>query len=888
MKAEIKYRGISRSMSDMGVADGGVAECANMIVDNGELAPVVAPKLKTEFSANKSYDLWFIHKSSAFSQPHHICVYNNTICWMEDDTQQHLIASLQSGEQVKAIKAIGNTLIISTNQRLLYALWKQGLYIFLGPQVPNLEAHVIAYPNTSESDFWVFTGMPEALISAGVAQDAEAASLYCKAAFNGQEIKYSGEPGYEDEKVDIGGDHEKLSRASIGETISRAVWTQIADAISQSRANSRLRTPVFVRLAFRLYDGTSICQTAPVLLDASTNSSFLLSSYVQKVAALNADNYKLAVKLPKEYEIAFSVEPSTVAQIANWQDIITGIDVYLSEPIYLNKYGARIKKTNSPLTSLRNVGETTNATWEAMSGDELSDMLLTKSNFYLVKQIAINEVSGGTYIRLNNISHKLGDNLLAQRTLQDDYRSNHRTWAENIFELNSRLSLLNIHTQYYPGSVYPSSEVSFSPNPTGVYMKYHIKGEDGVEIITSKGVLSYPGPWITYPDARCYYVELYWYFAGVWRKSTIQMEPHPFLNCAYAFAGFGLGNVYYDNTVVSGMDPTVQDVDRNVNKIYQSEVNNPFLYPLTGRHTISGGEIIGVATTTKAISQGQFGQYPLYVFCAEGIWAMQTAADGTFQSIAPLSRDVCSNVNSITGIDGAIIFATKRGIMILTADTVKCISEDMIGKHFRADSLAALEEICSSHFGSELPQNISDDKSFVDYIQNCFIAYDYANARLIIVNGDCKYQYVYSLTNGTWHKISFGIKFKRALNSYPDCYLQSEDPDGDAVYNFSIMDDINDINVRTTGLIVSRAVFFEDNTTLKIIQRIKHIGNFDKEYFSLLLYGSRDGINYRLVTSLKGSSYKYYRIAIVAKLLPTERISSTIIDYDIRFSNKIR
>ena len=226
--------------------------------------------------------------------------------------------------------------------------------------------------------------------------------------------------------------------------------------------------------------------------------------------------------------------------------------------------------------------------------------------------------------------------------------------------------------------------------------------------------------------------------------------------------------------------------------------------------------------------------------------------------------------------------------MIISGSDVQNLSEAMIGKHFRADSLAALEEISASHYGSTLPGDVSDNLSFVDYIAGCFIGYDFANARLILVNPSCVYQYVYSIHDGTWHKMCFGLTFKKALNSYPDLYMQCESNEGDAVYNFSIQDDVNDFTTRTFGILITRALDFDDPYVLKTIQAIRHRGDYDKDYVSYLLYGSRDGINYIPVHSLKGKSFKFYRLAIMAKLLPTEHLARTSVEVDVKFTNKMR
>ena len=49
------------------------------------------------------------------------------------------------------------------------------------------------------------------------------------------------------------------------------------------------------------------------------------------------------------------------------------------------------------------------------------------------------------------------------------------------------------------------------------------------------------------------------------------------------------------------------------NKLYVSEMFNPFFFPAKSRVTLPVGEIITVSSNTKAISSGQFGQFPFFM-----------------------------------------------------------------------------------------------------------------------------------------------------------------------------------------------------------------------------------------------------------------------------------
>lgn len=879
-------------MSDQGVADGGLAECANLILDNGELAPIVPPKVITSLPTGISYDLLFIHKSPGFTGQHAIALYDGSIYYVTNSSLVNMLGSggsLDEGETIKDIKAVGNTVIVSTSSRLRYFLWKSingnfG-YSYLGSNIPSLDVKAtVTYESTAPTVTCSALDSVSSYLDVSESKAGELIGSFVDT-MGGDTIVYPGEPGYSSVRINSSEETTAVYADEIATPLTRSAWTAIGTLVGQKRQVSKINTPIFLRCALRMFDGSYTHQTVPILLGAESASSYITSAHIDIVHGDGQGEY-LSIVLPKFYSISLQV--TNAAAIAAWSDIIKGVDIFLSEQIYLNKYDGKIREVSDWASG------TSAVFFESMTGDEKRDELLAKSNFYRVQQIDIKNLTDDSFT-LDNLSKKLGDNLLTMPTLPDDYRSNHEVWAEKMFEMNSRLNILNISTRYFDG---PSVPASLIPTVSGKTVKIHyrIRGEGGTDIVTEKSYGSnHPGAWLAYPDTRCYMADVYITTGGTKTKASIPMTEHPLLNCAYAFLGFGITDLSeYAGVTVSSIPSVDAVTDHAYNKIFQSAVDNPYFFPLGGRHSISGGAIIGVASTTKALSQGQFGQFPLYVFCEEGIWAMQTATDGTFQSIAPVSRVVCNNANSITGIDGAVVFTSDRGLMLLAGSDVQCLSEDMIGEHFRADSLTVVEEIAGTHFGSTLPGDASDDRSFVDYAEGCYIAYDFANARLILTHPSCVYQYVYALKDRTWHKMCFDLTFKRTVNSYPDCYLQCESNSGDAVYNFSIIDDVNDIYTRTFGLAVTRALDFDDPYVLKTVQAIRHRINFkgdntdNGDNFCYVLYGSRDGTNYKAVRSLKGSSYKFYRLALLARLLPTERINRTTVEFDEKFNNKLR
>lgn len=280
---------------------------------------------------------------------------------------------------------------------------------------------------------------------------------------------------------------------------------------------------------------------------------------------------------------------------------------------------------------------------------------------------------------------------------------------------------------------------------------------------------SYYG-WVVFPHRNCKKVIVgtdYGYYL------TLSMKQHPMLDCSYAY--IGLTKNIAETLSEWGDEMDVPQENRKINKsnrIYTTTIDNPFYYPKEGIITFQSS-VLGVAIATTALSQGQFGQFPLYVFTEDGIWAMETAADGSFVTSKPLSRDVCINPDSITSIDNAVVFVTDKGVMLLQGSQVVNISPNMNGRHYTIEG-AALAVIEGQEFFKDFIPVLTDKTHFMAFVKDATIAYDYSGKRLVFIKKDEKYQYIYKIDTNTWHKTAYGTDVVASINSYPECLVQGK------------------------------------------------------------------------------------------------------------------
>lgn len=476
---------------------------------------------------------------------------------------------------------------------------------------------------------------------------------------------------------------------------------------------------------------------------------------------------------------------------------------------------------------------------------------------------------------------------------------------------------------------------------------------------------SYYG-WIVFPHRNCKKVVVgtdYGYY------QTLSMKQHPVLDCSYAYIGLA-NNIaaYVDDW---GDETDVPSENRRIdkaNRIYVTSMDNPFYYPKEGIITFQS-KVLGVAIASTALSQGQFGQFPLYVFTEDGIWALQVNEEGKLRAPANVSRDVCINPDSITSIDKAVVCVTDKGVMLLDGSQIVSLSPNMNGRHYTIEG-TALAVIEGQEFFRDFIPVLTDKTHFMAFVKEATIAYDYSGKRLLFIKPDEDYQYIYCLESNTWHKTAYGVKMTRPLNSYPECLVQAEEEnlteivlyvedgkDGreetfdlfyDEVRGLGLLQEetwrsmffdgsniklivtdekkteidqaarMTEINAGVTlsydeegrrsstriynlsspldvesrepvkGIIVTRPFDLEAPDVLKTITDIKIRGPFAKGGVLFLLLGSMDGVNFHVIGTKRGKSWKLFRLIMLVNLEPTERISWVDVIFEERFTNRLR
>lgn len=508
---------------------------------------------------------------------------------------------------------------------------------------------------------------------------------------------------------------------------------------------------VFIRYGLRLVDG-SIMFGSPVYVAAST---------VNKVSFLLSDGKVYPTGYLAYYKLAYQVKDSL--QISAWSDLVKSIDIFIC-PVRQYLYGDIPFKTTTAEVPVPVVSN-------------YSTLFEQVSNFYLVGSIGIENISSGKTEL--SIPKEVLLNIEQQETMPIDDFSQNTISGTASYVYNGRLHLADITTKLYEGydaryygSTNPDNSESYSGSSVGIT----IVTENGEEKIASASQ-TFTGrklsPVLAYPDYRAISMTIY---ASSGSGKKVFLKKHPFLNMAY----------YQDPELLPiDLSESVSKVTsdnyptREPNKIKVSALNNPLSFPVANTYTVSNGDIVGMASATSALSTGQFGQFPVYVFATDGVYALEVgSSDVVYARSTPVTRDVCANAKTITATDDAIVFATEESLVLLQGSTSTNLST-MIEGYLPTfiDSSPQLKKVAG------IP-NLTNSLSAIEfrtYIKDAVVGYSYNDKEIIVSNENYDYSYVYNMKSGGWYKTSHRVRM--FLNSYPECFAYFEDGGVYDMYN---------------------------------------------------------------------------------------------------------
>ena len=908
MIKDVKYTGYTAVPSDYEVPDGDLAFSLNLINETGSITPIKQPEVVGQLTGDSGERIIFIHNVTGKKNYIVIRIDENggyLVFWVDStlfaDTTESA-TELAQLSNVLDVTSVGNTLIFATDDGLKYYLWKDDNYIDMGTCAPNISI-----------DF----GMD----LMGTLIDKQENSIPGTCAF-----------GY------FGGVRGEASKEELSE-LTQMVYSLINSSVADNiTSKGYFYQPFFIRYAYRLYDGTYCWHSAPILMLPTTIPPIVkYTDNLDGRRPSSSETVNATFQLNINYfALSYRILSDGIEGIENWADIISGIDIFVSTPIYTYDQSKDleikpIRNLKEMLLSIYDWGKTDPRldSYQEPSSvvvghycvgyggkhkdytmstalndgypvvnikqhDFFHDNIRNAHEFYKIAEIDIKNIKAMDTMSVLKLNLKDMSSLVTRERLSDDYQSHCKIVPSSLYTYNSRLNLSGVSIT--PADPFPLRACTQFSNPTDslttiakitVWTRMngirtygmHI-GKSGNDSDTFYDLINNFPRYIYYPDASAYKMEI---MINENERYIINLTSHNFLNGAYYYsANFGVSHKP-DN-----QKPETAQCTPSIyigTKIYTSEVNNPFYFPVTGINTIGTGNILGMATAAKALSEGQFGQFPLYAFTDEGVWAMEVSATGTYSAKQPITRDVCINPEGITQIDSAVLFPTDRGIMLISGSNVTCISEPINSETpFDILSLPQMNRL-HAMLGHDADTCLPL-LPFSEFLKECRMIYDYNHQRIIVYNKNVTYAYVYSLKTQLWGMMQ--SNFNHNINSYPEALAVTTEG---TLVNFARTSE-----EPTPGLLVTRPLKLDGQDILKTIDTIIQRGNFSKGHVRSVLYGSRDLINWSLVWSSKdhfmrgfrGTPYKYFRIALLCNLDDGESIAGATVSHSPRHTNRLR
>lgn len=856
-RQEVILKGLTHSPSDYDCQDGELATCLNLINEDGALHPIHQPVVAEQnITLDAGDTIELVHKVThdEASHSHYIIrKSDDTWYWMEkggDGTKNTIDLN---GFHVNAVTAVGNIVNFVGEISIKYLYWIDDNYQLFDRDNFNYGIKI----DFKESDY--YGGSAE--ISLG----------------------------------DDFWDYVTYESSSSGRKITGMNVNQVSKVFNMFDAviNKTLSDKgkqwqkyfVFGVAAIRLYDGTYY----------SISNIFKLDWNSATLASVSVDPYN-----KRFWSIGPAIATYTIsANIDNLDKIsnlIQGIDIFLSKAESFVNLESAAAKYVVPESNDIDQGD---MFFTMMSGKEAANAIDSLSFYH---SLFISKDEFGKELQLKRV-----EGTEESLPLANLYRSD--LGGKCAITYNNRLHVGNVKEGY---------NVNLISNIT--------QNRANIEELKTEGIVRVKASnkefWCKVDDlgARLYYFvcvpilnvsEITFYMktgTSVFEKSTVNLHSSETTAFSFYVAGEGKENVPQFalpweksseeewNNIVS----KYENYKTNTNAlpyssvVKVSEAENPLIFPAKNSVQVGSSIINALAANTRPISEGQFGDAPLYAFTDEGVWVLMLGSEGTYIARQPANRDICSNPKGILQIDDAVLFPTERGIMMQRGRESECITDVLddypfdflsIYSHSTKDKTYPNKLLALGN----IPESDVKYVRFRKYLEEAGMIYDYYDSRIIVFNPNYTYAYVYSLKSNMWgtmHNV-----FNKRVNIYPESYATDKEGKILDVY-------VKEPTENVPFFLCSRPLTLGQDAYKTMFDCITrgYFSSIQAGKCGMVLFGSNDLVNWYYVGSsvnmylrnIVGSPYKYFRLSLMGNLAPKESISALSTEFQSRLQNKLR
>ena len=856
-RQEVILKGLTHSPSDYDCQDGELATCLNLINEDGALHPIHQPVVAEQnITLDEGDTIELVHKvthDEAIHSHYIIRKSDDTWYWMEkggDGTKNTIDLN---GFHVNAVTAVGNIVNFVGEISIKYLYWIDDNYQLFDRDNFNYGIKI----DFKESDY--YSGSAE--ISLG---DEFWDYVTYESSSSGRKI--TGMNVNQVSKV------FNMFDAVINKTLS-------------DKGKQWQKYFVFGVAAIRLYDGTYY----------SISNIFKLDWNSATLASVSVDPYN-----KRFWSIGPAIATYTIsANIDNLDKIsnlIQGIDIFLSKAESFVNLESAAAKYVVPESNDIDQGD---MFFTMMSGKEAANAIDSLSFYH---SLFISKDEFGKELQLKRV-----EGTEESLPLANLYRSD--LGGKCAITYNNRLHVGNVKEGYNADLI-----SNITPNRANVE---ELKTEGIVRVKASNKEF-----WCKVDDlgARLYYFvcvpilnvsEITFYLktgTSLFEKSTVNLHSSETTAFSFYVAGEGKENVPQFalpweksseeewNNIVS----KYENYKTNTNAlpyssvVKVSEAENPLIFPAKNSVQVGSSTINALTANTRPISEGQFGDAPIYAFTDEGVWVLMLGEEGTYIARQPANRDICSNPKGILQIDDAVLFPTERGIMMQRGRESECINDVLddypfdflsIYSHSTKDKTYPNKLLALGN----IPESDVKYVRFRKYLEEAGMIYDYYDSRIIVFNPNYTYAYVYSLKSNMWGTMH-NVFYKR-VNIYPESYATDKEGKILDVY-------VKEPTENVPFFLCSRPLTLGQDAYKTMFDCITrgYFSSIQAGKCGMVLFGSNDLVNWYYVDSsvnmylrnLVGSPYKYFRLALMGNLAPKESISALSTEFQSRLQNKLR
>ena len=885
MIQELIYNGYSSTPSGIQCPDGDLSVALNAIPENGAIKHIEKPR--TIFTLPSGQKVVYIHSVSVFENYIILDEASQKLLWIPSDSPQTPAKELFtiSGKELYQVTAMGNVLVTLTSDGIIYSLYKSDSYQPMGnkPAFPSISFRLRVGEVNSEiltANFEKFSPTPSPDGGISISNNAK-------------------------------------------EAVKNTVTGYFNPIATQAKEDGLFLYPIMVRYAYRMYDNTLSYISQPIQLYPSDGVPLTIRYAGQHTDNLQVKAFNVQVRCFKS-QLMYQINnlEEVKQSLAEWGELIKSIDIFVTQDMeiindssiasggmsgfmgnisHLHGQGSfhgcyNGEKVNGKYVyrkhKLKEGGSDSQAYFYVGSTTIIKDD--GPVNFYHISTISLSSLNADE----QEVEIEQGvlptDTLVNREQLKGDSNIDEQLIAKYVYTYNARLNLTGVTVlpRPYPlESCFAYGNAVYDPESKKTVEKtYSFKAYVLIEA-EKRNVM------VTCDSSIPMNIDGYnnfFFFSNVNAKELIvertdtngtksysktKFKKHQGLDGCFTYINSSFDDIV-DMSIVSHTDIGIP----YPNKIYTSEVNDPFTFPASLVSAVGSGAIVGISSAAKALSEGQFGQFPLYAFTDEGVWALEVSDTGAYYARQPITRDVCISPESITQIDSAVLFATHRGIMMLSGSQSICISETIDkNEPFSLLSFPKGKELLQI---AALPVSDIIIAPFRDFLLSSRMLYDYAHQRIIVYNPEHSIAYVFSLSSKQWGMIESNIA--SSVNSYPEALAMSHKGE---LINFS-----EEGNQAVTSLLLTRPFKLGDPALFKTIDTVIQRGYFTEGSIKQVLYGSNDYRHWFPVKSssssymrgFSGTPFKAFRLAVIASLDTFDSLIGCSISFTPRLTSRLR